>query len=263
MSRIGMVLAGGLGKRMKSTKPKVLHEVGGVPMVVRAINALREAPVDRLVAVLSHASDQVSAVLPSDTAVVVQERPRGTASAIIDSAEYLERDDDVIVVSFGDMPWLNPRSVNRLAAAIEDGADAAVLTFVFDDPPHFGRILRDGEGNLVDIVQFKDCSEGQRSIGELDAGMFAFNAKAIRDVLDQLDSNNAQNEIYLTDVPGKIALGGGRVVCVAAERLEEALGVNDPRHLEFAEQLLALRESEEVLHLADDFYRSICEAYQQ
>lgn len=256
-----MILAGGLGKRMKSTKPKVLHEVGGVPMVLRALGALRAAPVDELVAVLSHASDQVSSVLPDDVAVINQERPRGTASALMDAPDYLERDDTVLVVSFGDMPWLNSGSAAKLAEAIEAGADAAVLTYEFDDPPHFGRIVCNEAGDLVDIVQFKDCSESQLDIKRLDAGMFAFRAKTVRPVLDQLDSNNAAGEVYLTDVPGKIAAAGGRVACIDAERLEEALGVNDRRHLEFAEQLTTLRESEEVLHLADDVYRSLCNIY--
>lgn len=261
MARVGMVLAGGLGKRMKSAKPKVLHEVGGVPMVMRAVEALRAAGMESLVAVLSHASDEVAAVLPEDVEIVTQERPRGTASALIDAPHLLEDGDNILVVSFGDMPWLNSASAARLAEAIEGGADAAVLTFKFDDPPHFGRIVRNEAGDLVDIVQFKDCNEEQLKIRELDAGMFAFRASAVRPVLNELDDNNAAGEMYLTDVPGKIADAGGRVECVSAERLEEALGVNDPRHLQFAEQLSSIRESEEVIHLADDVYRSIVNIY--
>jgi len=262
MAKIGMVLAGGLGKRMKSDKPKVLHEVGGRPMVLRAIDALREGGVEEVVAVLSHASDQVSEVLPKDVAVVVQDRPRGTASAVVDAPHYLQDDNNILVISFGDMPWLNARSVERMSQAIEEGADSAVLTFNFDNPPRFGRIVRNKEGNLVDILQYRDCTQEQLEIHELDAGMFAFRAKAIRPVLSELSSENAANEMYLTDVPGKIAKRGGRVVCVPAEYLEEALGVNDRKHLEFAERLISLRRSEELVHLADDLYRSILNVYQ-
>lgn len=261
MARIGMILAGGLGKRMKSTKPKVLHEVGGVPMVLRAIKAMRDAPMDQVVAVLSHASDLVSSVLPPDVAVVTQERPRGTASALMDSPEYLEEDENVIVVSFGDMPWLESSSACKLAEAVEQGADAAVLTYEFDDPPHFGRIVCDAEGAFVDIVQFRDCSEEELKIRRLDAGMFAFRAKAVKPALSLISSDNAAGEVYLTDVPGRIAQQGGEVACIDALRLEEALGVNDPRHLKFAEQLTTIRESEDVLHLADDIYDSIIRVY--
>lgn len=261
MARIGMILAGGLGKRMKSTKPKVLHEVGGVPMVLRAIEAMREAPMDQLVAVLSHASELVSSVLPSDVDVVTQEKPRGTASALMDSPQYLAQDENVIVVSFGDMPWLEPCSASKLAEAIEQGADAAVLTYEFDDPPHFGRIVCDSKGTFQDIVQYRDCSEEQLKIRRLDAGMFAFRAKAVKPALSLIGSNNAAGEVYLTDVPGRIVEQGGTVACIDAVRLEEALGVNDPRHLEFAQQLTTIRESEDVLHLADNIYDSIVRVY--
>ncbi|MEM9493642.1 MAG: NTP transferase domain-containing protein [Myxococcota bacterium] len=254
MKRLGFVLAGGMGKRMGGLRPKVLYEVDGEPMVVRALSALRLGGAHRLVAVLSHRCDEVAAALPSDVELVIQARPRGTGSAIVDARHCITDDNTAVIVGYGDMPWLNPDSVSRLLEAIEDGADAAVLTFEFDDPPHFGRIVRDGAGAFVDIVEYKDCTPEQRASGELNAGMFAFRSGPLLTAIDRLDDNNAAGELYLTDVPGKIVAAGGRVACVPAERIEETLGVNDPPHLHFANQLSALRQCEELVAVADIFY---------
>lgn len=254
MKTIGMILAGGLGRRMGSTLPKVLHEVEGVPMVNRALDALQKGGIDQRVAILSHAAEQVMSVLPKEVEVVVQERPRGTASAVLEAQHYLEDDDTQVVVSFGDMPWLNPTSVRQVLDALKTGADAALLFHTFEDPPHFGRIIRDEKGEFVTIRQYKDCSPEELEIKELDAGLFGFRAKALRDVLSLLDDDNAAGELYLTDAPGRIVSTGGRVACVATQHIEEALGVNDKRHLEFANQIVALRRSESQWGIADEIY---------
>lgn len=257
MKRMGMVLAGGLGRRMGGEKPKVLYEVGGISMVNRALEALRQGGAEDLVAVLSHKADEVSAVLPQDVRLVVQESPRGTGSAVLESQHLLEDEELAVAISFGDMPWINPKSVRALFDALEQGADAAVLTYAFEDPPHFGRIIRDDTGEFVDIVQKKDLTKEQEKINELDAGLFAFRGSKLCSAIRQIDDNNAAGELYLTCAPGKIRQEGGRVVCASAEHIEEALGVNDPHHLSFAQRLGLLRASEEVLEIADDIYKEI------
>lgn len=257
MKSIGIVMAGGLGRRMGGSKPKVLYEVDGVPMVNRALSALSEGGAQRLVAVLSHKADEVADALLEGVETVVQQRPRGTASGILESDHIFSGEDSAVVVSFGDMPWVNPKSAKRLIDAIEAGADAAVLTYNFEDPPQFGRIIRDDAGDFMDIVQFKDLADDQREIRELDAGMFAFRSGPLRDNVKKLDSNNAAGELYLTSIPTEIRKAGGTVDCVPAEQIEEALGVNDPHHLEFAQRLGLLRSAEEILGVADDIYNEV------
>ena len=257
MQKIGFVLAGGLGRRMGGDLPKVLYRVEGKAMVVRALDALRDSGIERLIAVLSHRSDETASVLPPHVEVVVQERPRGTASAIIAAQHYLTCDDTVVVVAFGDMPWLNPNSAARLCAAIHDGAHAAVFTYHFDDPPQFGRIIRDRDGHFVDIVEYKDCTAKARALCELNAGMFAFQSGPLREALAYIDDNNAAGEQYLTDVPRHIARTGHRVATVVAEGVEETLGVNDPKHLEFARLLPLIRRSEKRLYLAAELYEDL------
>ena len=197
-------------------------------------------------------ADTVQNVLSDDIDVYVQKEPKGTGSALLDARAVLKTESPAaLIVSFGDMPWINANSVAKLAEEIKQGAAAAVLAYKFQVPPAFGRIIRDGEGNFNDIRQEKDCSPEELKIREIDGGVFAFNTHIVDKALDQLRNDNAAGEYYLTDLPHIIAMAGHKVSVVDAETLEETLGVNDRKHLEFAERIPMLRESEKIIHLAN------------
>jgi len=224
-----VILAAGRGSRMRSALPKVLHPLCGRPLVHWPVQAARDAGAGRIVVVDSIARP-LDGHLPQDAVLAVQERPNGTADALESAAGAFPEDGAVIVLS-GDVPLVTSAFLSELMAAhTASGAAATMATMLLDDPGDYGRVLRDPAGDVTGVVEAKaggDATADQRAIREVNTGIFAFDARALRAALPHVGSENAQGERYLPDVlPVLRAMG----LPIAAHVVADAaltLGVND------------------------------------
>ncbi len=226
-----IVLAAGEGKRMRSARSKLLHEVAGHSLLSYAVTAATTLQPQHVVVVVGHLREQVEAhlaeIAPHVTTVVQQEQ-RGTGHAVqVALAELPELHGDV-VVTYGDVPMLDGET---LAALLHDhreqGAAVTVLTAQLDDPTGYGRVVRDGSGQVEAVVEHRDADTAQRAITEINSGIYVFAAQTLRQGLAELRPDNTQGELYLTDVLGSARRAGGTV---SAHLIGDAWlteGVND------------------------------------
>ena len=245
------ILAAGQGTRMKSDTPKVLHELCGRPLVGHVVANARGLEPRRLAVVVGHGREQVSAYLAGvdpEIRAVVQEEQHGTGHAARVAMDALiETDGEIegtVLVLFGDTPLLSTETLRaQLTEHQQAGRAVTVLSAIVDDPTGYGRILRDGD-SVVGIVEQKDATPEQAAITEINCGVFAFDAKVLRDGLGRLNRNNKQGEEYLTDVLGIAAADGLPVGAHVAADWQETLGVNDRVQLAEMRRLLNKRLTE-------------------
>jgi len=248
-----VILAAGKGSRMKSELPKVLHAVDSKSMIQRAIDRVHELgiPSDAVIVVVGYKRETVMEHLGDAVRYAIQTEQLGTGHAVLMAHEHLRDFDGKVVVLYGDMPLINPRTVQRLIDGCTGGVKGTLLTMILDNPPDFGRIVRGPDGGVRRIVEIKDADPETLAIKEVNVGMYCFDNHALQAALAGLGKNNAQGEYYLTDVVELIGRTGGRVEMVLAETLEETLGVNDPTHLRFAESLKHVEYAESLYELID------------
>ena len=237
-----IILAAGMGTRMKSDLPKVLHPVANRPMVSHILSALDAVSPDRTVVVVAPGMDQVAAaVAPADTAI--QAEALGTGHAVLAAREAMEGFDGDVLVLFGDTPLLTAETMQNMLAArrAEDNPAVVVLGFRPDDPAEYGRLVTASDGSLEAIVEFKDASEEQRAIGLCNAGIMAIDGAHLLPLLDAVGNDNAIGEYYLTDIV-EIARGRG-LACAAVEAADpvEVMGVNSRAQLAEAEAAMQER----------------------
>lgn len=244
---IAIVLAAGQGTRMRSPIPKMLMPLAERPMVSWAVSAALEAEVDECVVVVGHARERVEVELASRfgdrVRTALQPEQRGTGDAVRCALEAIPETDGRVLIYYGDCPVVTPGVIRRLLDAAE-GAELALLVSSLAEPKGYGRILRDAEGNVVGIREERDCSPEERAITEVNPGFYAVDLRFLRDAVRALSSDNAQNELYLTDVVAQAA-ARGRVRDVHAS-FELLRGVNDRYELALAEAIL-LRRTREAL----------------
>ena len=232
-SPVVLIMAAGLGTRMKSAKAKVLHEVAGRPMLAWVVDAARTAGAGPVVAILGHQLEQVQAMLDGrygagTIGVARQSELKGTGHAVQCALPALaqDADDRIVVILSGDAPLLR---AERIAALIEacgrNEAGLALLSTVPDRPMPYGRLVRDGGGRLQKIVEHVDATEAERAITECNAGFYAIRLGHLRKDLASLEANNAKGEFYLTDLVARAAARGGAAVIDAP--FEEVSGIND------------------------------------
>ncbi|MFN8167574.1 MAG: bifunctional UDP-N-acetylglucosamine diphosphorylase/glucosamine-1-phosphate N-acetyltransferase GlmU [Candidatus Nanopelagicales bacterium] len=243
-----VVLAAGVGTRMVSATPKVLHEVGGRSLVGHVLAAASALAPEHLVVVVGHGRELVEAHLAQvapEAVVVVQEQQNGTGHAVrvaldgLAAAGIVLGDGPLLVVA-GDTPLLTADTLAALVAThVDAAATSTVLTAELDDPTGYGRVLRDpATGRVVAIVEQKDADEAQRAVREINSGVYAFDVAALVDSLGRLTTDNAQGEEYLTDVVGLQVAAGLPVAAVVAGDAVEILGINDRVQLAAARALL-------------------------
>ncbi len=237
-----IVLAAGAGTRMKSRTAKVLHELGGRSMLVHALQAVRQVGAARVVAVVGHDREQVSAAVTAHDAGVVQavqEEQRGTGHAVrvaLDTlASQLEAEgtsfedfDDTVLITYGDVPLLSPDTlVELLEGHQRSGSRVTILTAIVDDPTGYGRILRDADGAVVAIREHKDASETERQVREVNSGIMVVDAVFLDHATSTLDTYNAQGELYLTDIVDRAVHECQPVGAHVLEDVWQTKGVND------------------------------------
>ena len=231
-----IVLAAGQGTRMKSATPKLLHPLAGAPIVAHVLATARTLDAAHVVAVVRHERDLVAAAVEAElpgTVIVDQDDIPGTGRAVEQAVAALPDDfEGEVLVLNGDVPLLN---ADTLAAFLEqhraDAAAASVLSAIYDDPSGYGRVVRDITGRFDRIVEQKDASDDERRIAEINAGIYAFGAAALRDQLANLTTDNAQGEKYLTDVIGLLRAAGSEVEAVPVSEPWLVAGINDRAQL--------------------------------
>ncbi|QPK83878.1 bifunctional UDP-N-acetylglucosamine diphosphorylase/glucosamine-1-phosphate N-acetyltransferase GlmU [Corynebacterium qintianiae] len=230
-----VVLAAGAGTRMKSTKQKTLHEIGGRSLLSHSLHAAAAIDPQHVVAVVGHQRDQVSPAVDEiaqqmsiEILQAVQEEQNGTGHAVQCGLSALPDFDGTVVVTNGDVPLLKGETIKRLIDAhVTAQAAVTVLTLEFDNPTGYGRIIRDGDGNVLEIVEEKDATADQKRVTEVNSGVFAFDGAVLRDALTRITSDNAQGELYITDVLGIARADGRTVSAFTAPDARELAGVND------------------------------------
>ncbi len=228
-----LILAAGKGTRMRSATPKVLHEICGVPMLLWPVRAAQAAGSGRVVVVDSPARP-LEGVLPEGVELAVQPEPNGTGGAVAAAVDALGdrlADEDAVLVLSGDVPLVGAEAIEELLAAhAEAGVAATMATTVLSDPAGYGRVVRDGDGEVVRVAETRtegDSTQAEREIDEVNTGIFVFAAGPLRAALPRLSAENAQHELYLPQVLEVLRGDGLRVLGhrVADERI--VLGVND------------------------------------
>jgi bifunctional UDP-N-acetylglucosamine pyrophosphorylase / glucosamine-1-phosphate N-acetyltransferase len=225
MSR-AIVLAAGKGTRMKSKQPKVLHDLCGRPMLWYVLDALRSTGIEEIVVVANEELEPLLA--PFGVRCVVQTPQRGTGHAVQVALAALEARDGTVVVAYGDMPLVDATIFEDVQATVDADAGTALglVTARMPFPSNFGRVVRKG-ATIEKIVEFRDATTAERAIEEMNAGIYAFDERALRAVIGGLKDDNAQGELYLTDMVGLLVAASYRVVPVHACDHRLVLGVND------------------------------------
>ena len=238
-----VILAAGEGKRMKSGLPKVLHTVGGRPMVVQVVRTVRESGVKQVVAVIGHGAARVRPVVERlGVATAVQDVQRGTGHAVLQALPLLAGATGDVLVLSGDAPLVRASTIKRLLAAHRLHSNAITFgTAVVPDPAGYGRIVRDRAGAFARIVEHKDADDETRALNEVNGGFYCFKASALFDSLLLLTAANAQMEYYITQAIDIVKARGGRVEAMVIDDHTEMLGVNTPDELALVRSLYRRR----------------------
>lgn len=248
MNTIALILAAGKGTRMKSKLPKVLHKVGGVPMVEQVLQTVKAAGTERQVVVVGFGGEAVQAYLGNQAETVMQEKQLGTGHAVLQAEPLLKDAKGTLLVTCGDTPLVREETFRKLMEHhAATGAAATVLTAVMPDPFGYGRVIRDAKGQVTKIVEQKDGTPEELAVREVNAGIYCFELPLLWDLLHHVGNNNAQGEYYLTDIIGMLVKDGKVVSAYAAPEYQETLGVNSRLQLAEAERVLRQRKLEQLM----------------
>ena len=242
---VAIVLAAGQGKRMRSGLPKVLHRLAGRPLLQHVLDTAGRLPASDTLVVVGFKADRVRAEIDADVQWVLQEEQLGTGHAVARALPPVD-DDAVALVLYGDVPLVSASTLRACAAAAGDGA-LAVVTADVEDPAELGRIRRSADGGIEAIVEFRDASADERAIREINTGIMALRAGALKELLAKVEPGNNQGEYYLTDVVGLAVARGIPVAGVPVADPTEAVGVNDRVQLAALERIYQRREARRLL----------------
>lgn len=239
---VAVILAAGMGTRMKSKLPKVLHKVGGKAMLQRVLNAAEGAGAAKKVVITGHCAELVNKLIGSQAVSVYQKEQLGTGHAVMQAENELKDFAGTVMVLCGDTPLLDAGELRKFYEEhVKAGSAATVLTAMMPNPYGYGRIIRNSEGNVAGIVEEKDATAEQKAITEINTGIFCFEAPLLFEVLHTLTNDNAQGEYYLTDVLAKLNGMGKKVGAAVTADNAMVMGVNSRRQLAQAEAELRSR----------------------
>ena len=240
-----VILAAGMGTRMKSKMPKVLHKVCGKPLSKWVIDASKAAGADKVCAVVGHKAETVKEVLGDVCEFALQAEQKGTGHAVMQAIDVIKNSKGEVVILNGDTPLITAETINK---AIEyhknNGNQATVITAILDDATGYGRIVRDNDGSVLKIVEQKDASEEEKKINEVNSGMYVFDAQSLVYALDKITPNNAQGEYYLTDTLEILLSAGKKIGGYAISDNDEIRGINDRVQLNEDEKIMQKRINE-------------------
>jgi bifunctional UDP-N-acetylglucosamine pyrophosphorylase/glucosamine-1-phosphate N-acetyltransferase len=245
-----VILAAGKGTRMKSAMPKVLHRAGELPLIEHVLRTAEALQPQSIAVILGHQADTVRGSLEQRPGLTfaLQEPQLGTGHALLQAEPLLASASGTVVLLSGDVPLLRASTLGDLVAHhARTGAAATVLTAVVDDPHGYGRIVRDFGQGIVGIVEHRDATEDQRSICEINSGIYAFDLAPLFGALKEIGSTNAQGEYYLPDLVTIYRERGLQVETVTAGDPQEILGVNSRKELAELTAILRARRNQELM----------------
>ncbi|MCD6449386.1 MAG: bifunctional UDP-N-acetylglucosamine diphosphorylase/glucosamine-1-phosphate N-acetyltransferase GlmU [Thermotogaceae bacterium] len=237
-----LVLAAGLGKRMKSKYPKVVHKIMGKEMINWVIDTASKIG-SEIGVVAGHKADVVKKVIPSHVKVYIQKEQLGTAHAVMSAKEFIDPEQDLLIL-YGDVPFIKEETLKNMWKVHKNtDADVTILTAVMNDPAGYGRIIRDETGKFIKIIEEKDLTEEQKKIKEANMGFYIFKGEKLLEVLPKIKNDNAQKEYYLTDAPALL----DKVSTYAIEDVFEVSGINTRKQLIELEKEMRMRIIEKLL----------------
>jgi bifunctional UDP-N-acetylglucosamine pyrophosphorylase/glucosamine-1-phosphate N-acetyltransferase len=240
-----VILAAGMGKRMHSALPKVLHPLAGKPLLSHVVDTARSLSPTSLTVIYGHGGDAVPLALQADDIAFAKQEPQlGTGHAVIQAAPHLN-DDAPTLILYGDVPLTRAASLQRLLDSA--GTDKlSILTVELDDPTGYGRIVRE-DGAIVRIVEQKDATAAERTIREVNTGIMVAPTAKLKQWLGTLSKDNAQGEYYLTDIVARAVADGVRVVSAQPDAIAETLGVNSKLQLAELERVYQMQLAQNLL----------------
>ncbi len=223
-----IILAAGEGTRLKSKYPKALQPLCGKPLVLHAIEAAQAAGADPIVVVIGEGTEQMRTVLAgTDVRIAHQAERKGTGHAVMCAEEALDGYDGDVLVTCTDIPLVRPQTLSQLAAEhSQSGAAATVLTTICPDPTGYGRVVRDEDGHIRQIVEHDDASSQVQQIKEINTSIYCFDAATLFGALPRLNADNVQGEYYLTDVIPELLDAGHTIAALTAPDWQEVMGIN-------------------------------------
>jgi len=239
-----IILAAGGGTRMKSNKPKVIHEILKKTLVDYVIESAKEAGIEEICVVVGHQSDVVEAAISHEVVYAKQTELLGTGHAVMMAEDFLDAEGKTLVL-FGDTPLITSDTLKAMIQHCESTlSDVVVLSTIVENPTGYGRILRDHNGLFLKSVEHKDATEQEKMVCEINSGMYCFDSKALKNVLGKLTNDNAQGEYYLPDAMKIIMEMGGKVEVLVTEESDEILGINTKVQLAEAGLIMQRRINE-------------------
>lgn len=239
-----IILAAGMGTRMKSNKAKVLHEIIGRPMVTYIVETARKVVGNNVVLVIGNQADKVKRIVSEETDVIfaIQENQHGTGHAVLCAQVYIPEYTDQVVILCGDVPLITPFTIIQLIDDhIKAMRDISILAVEVDNPKSYGRILMDENRNVTGIVEERDATEEQKTIKIINTGTYCVKKDCLFDLLKKIKSDNVQGELYLTDIIGIGHREGKNVGVLVGRDVEEVIGVNNCEDLKKAEIIMRKR----------------------
>ena len=241
-----VILAAGKGTRMKSNKSKLVHKIYGKELVKRVVETAKKAEIENVIAIVGYKKEQVQAVLGNSVEYAYQEEMLGTGHAVLQAEKYLKEKRGKVVVLNGDAPIIRPETIKNLIQKSTDNKEYATLvTAIYNNPTGYGRIIRDVGGSVQEIIEEKDANEEQRKIQEINAGIYCFDIQELLKALKELKPDNAQGELYLTDIVKIMNKKGLKTGAITVKDNTEILGVNDRIQLEMLTKVLQKRINSE------------------
>ena len=237
--KAAIILAAGQGKRMKSDLPKVLHEIGGRPMITIILDTLASMNFDKIVIVIGHKGELIKQALAGYQVDFAWQREQlGTGHAVQMTSDLMADFDGTTLVAAGDVPFLSRESIDLLFELHgKVGASATCLSAILEDATGYGRIVREGNSDtLQEIVEHKDASPEVLAINEINSGTFCFDNQKLFAALNDVGCSNAQGEYYLTDTVKIMRNNGLRAAVIACKNADEVRGVNSVEQLKELEQ---------------------------
>ena len=242
MYRCALILAAGQGTRIKSDIPKVLHKVCGKEMVNHVIDNMRKASIEDVNVIIGKGAELVKKETESrKVSYSLQEEQLGTGHAVKCAAEFLKGKKGTVLIFAGDAPLTKETTIKELIKYHEENNNSAtLLSALVEDPTGYGRIIRDENGQVLKIVEHKDCNEEELKVNEMNAAMYCFDIEDLVNALEKISNDNVQGEYYLTDAIGIVKEEGKKVGAVVTD-YEDTIGVNSRAQLAEAEEILRNR----------------------
>ena len=235
-----LILAAGLGTRMKSSKAKVLHEVHSKPMILHVMDTVKELNLDHIYVIVGHQREKVAALVTGYQAdCIVQEEQLGTGHAVLCAEKQLQHKGGTVLILSGDVPLIRAETLKAmLNSHLQSRPVLTLMTTTLADPTNYGRIVRNSQGGLLGIIEEKDATEDQKKIKEINAGIYCAETDFLFRALKKITTDNRQGEMYLTDIV-KIAIDEGFLVDIfSGVGSDEVLGVNSKEELAVADSWL-------------------------